>query len=566
MQIKMPAIGFEPDGYSISGDRLMGRQAAGHAFLRAAVTAASGRTLGAYTPHRSSAQTFAHMVRQLDAAVAVQWIPSARLDLLARQELLYLPGPGLDESARLRLRAGPAAYSICGVTHTTASHRAMDAIRQLAQAPVMPWDALICTSTSVLNTVRTVLAREQDYLQWRFGHKLSLTLPQLPVIPLGVHVDDFVRDDAARAAARAELGLAPDEVAVLFVGRLSFHAKAHPHAMYQGLQRAAEQSGKRLVLIQCGWFANEAIEKAFKDGAVQVCPDVRALFANGKDEASRRRAWAAADVFISLSDNIQETFGLTPIEAMAAGLPVVVSDWDGYKDTVRDGEDGYRIPTRMPAAGYGEALALAHESGLDNYDQYCGLACQAVAMDQAVLVERLVALIESPALRQRLGQQARQRAREVFDWSVIWARYEALWAELSAMRAQAQQSPRWEAALRGAPKADAARLDPFEAFASYPTAHLDAHSRVAWAPGQSAAQVEALLKTGLFSYLLQRPPLVAALNRVMSALADTPVAVQALNRVCATPGVAPPANPLDVMAAVSLLLKIDAVRLHPAGA
>jgi len=28
---------------------------------------------------------------------------------------------------------------------------------------------------------------------------------------------------------------------------------------------------------------------------------------------------------------------------MAAGLPCVVTDWDGYKDTVRHGEDGFRV-------------------------------------------------------------------------------------------------------------------------------------------------------------------------------------------------------------------------------
>lgn len=565
MHQTMPAIGFEPDGYSVSGHRLMGRQAAGNAFLRAAVKASSGRTLCACTPHRASAQAFAHMVRQLDPQVSAQWIPSARLDLLAQQGLLYLPGPGLDEAARLRLRAGPAAYGLCGVTHTTASHRAMDAIKQLASAPVMPWDALICTSSSVLDTVRTVLAREHDYLQWRMGQGVKLTQPLLPVIPLGVHADDFVRDDAARAAARSELGLAPEDVAVLFVGRLSFHAKAHPHAMYLGLQRAAEQSGKRIALIQCGWFANEAIEQAFKEGAAQACPDVKALFTNGKDEAARRRAWAAADVFVSLSDNIQETFGLTPIEAMAAGLPVVVTDWDGYKDTVRDGEDGFRIPTLMPAAGYGEAMALAHESGLDNYDQYCGLACQTVAVDQAVLVERLVALLESPALRQRLGQQARRRACEVFDWSMVWARYEALWAEQSAMRQQAARSPQWAPVLRAAPRVDAARLDPFEAFASYPSAHLDLDSRVAWVDGQDAATVEAVLKMGLFSYLLQRPPLVSALKRVMPILTQTPAALRDVSAACTPPGISPAVASMEVMAAVSLLLKIDAVRLHPAG-
>ena len=47
--------------------------------------------------------------------------------------------------------------------------------------------------------------------------------------------------------------------------------------------------------------------------------------------------YGMADVFVSPSDNIQETFGLSVIEAMASGLPVIVSDWDGYRDTVVDG-------------------------------------------------------------------------------------------------------------------------------------------------------------------------------------------------------------------------------------
>ena len=29
-------------------------------------------------------------------------------------------------------------------------------------------------------------------------------------------------------------------------------------------------------------------------------------------------------------------------------MPVVVSDWDGYRDSVRDDVDGFRIPTMMP--------------------------------------------------------------------------------------------------------------------------------------------------------------------------------------------------------------------------
>ena len=56
---------------------------------------------------------------------------------------------------------------------------------------------------------------------------------------------------------------------------------------------------------------------------------------------------------MSLADNIQETFGLTPVEAMAAGLPCVMSDWDGYRDTVRDGvgEDSSFPPWAERRAG-----------------------------------------------------------------------------------------------------------------------------------------------------------------------------------------------------------------------
>ena len=52
-----------------------------------------------------------------------------------------------------------------------------------------------------------------------------------------------------------------------------------------------------------------------------------------------------SDVFISLSDYCGETFGLTVMEAMACGLPVVISDFAGYKTHITDGVEGYYIQT-----------------------------------------------------------------------------------------------------------------------------------------------------------------------------------------------------------------------------
>ena len=111
--------------------------------------------------------------------------------------------------------------------------------------------------------------------------------------------------------------------------------------MYKALENAVRITKKEVVLIECGWHANESIAKAFDDAASKICPNIKKQFLDGRNLKNRKLAWSSADIFSSLSDNIQETFGITPIEAMASGLPVVVSDWDGYRDSVRHGVDGY---------------------------------------------------------------------------------------------------------------------------------------------------------------------------------------------------------------------------------
>ena len=282
---------------------------------------------------------------------------------------MYYPGPGIGDHAWQRAAYGHGAWSLCGITHTTSSATAMDALANLLTAPLQPWDALICTSSAVKDNVNRVLQAQADYLVQRLGVQ-KLVLPQLPVIPLGIHAQDFAYSDAQRTAARAEIGADENTHVVLYMGRLSFHAKAHPLAMYQALQLATQAlpAGQNLLLVECGWHANEYIEKAYAEAAKLTCPSVRVLTLDGRLKTKRDTAWASADVFCSLSDNIQETFGIVPIEAMAAGLPVVVADWDGYKDTVRDGIDGFRIATLMPGAGLAGDLALRHALEIDTYD------------------------------------------------------------------------------------------------------------------------------------------------------------------------------------------------------
>ena len=243
----------------------------------------------------------------------------------------------------------------------------------------------------------------------------------------------------ARHALRARLGIAEGDFAALFVGRLSFHAKAHPTPLLLAAARAAERAqGRTVHLLLAGQLPNRAAEKEFREAADRFGGAARVHFIDGSDGPHgpvMRSAWRAADIFVSLSDNIQETFGLTPVEAMAAGLPCVVSDWNGYKDTVADGETGFRIPTTTIGPGAGIDVADRHAAGVDSYDQMIGITSLATAVDVDACADAIVRLAGDAELRHRQGQAAIARARRLYDWRAVVAAYQDLWRELAELRA-----------------------------------------------------------------------------------------------------------------------------------
>jgi starch synthase len=547
------AILFEPDGYLLTG-KIMGRQVAGNGFLRAAVHARGGRPLAAYTPSRESAEIFRQTVAEIDSTARTEWIPSQRLDLLAQAGVLYRPDQILGPMARRRLRVGPAAYSLCGVTHTLATSPTLDALAKILIEPVMPWDALVCTSSAALEVVETVLARQADYQRWRTGYDTTAQRPLLPVIPLGVHCSDFAFTDGERQSARQGLGLAPEDVAVLFAGRLSVSGKAHPFAMFHALQKAVEDTGKPVVLLISGQAANDGMWTLFQSGLAAFCPGVRTLVVDGRDPAAYRGAWAGADLFLSLADSIQETFGITPVEAMAAGLPALVSDWNGYKDTVRDGVDGFRIRTWTPPPGVGESIARAYETGVSHYEGYLSRSNMAVAVDVGELTARLNALLADGDLRRRMGAAGQARARAVFDWSVVFRQYQALWDEQTAIRGRALADPATRDWLSRAPRAGADHMGPFDTFAGYPTHHIAAETLVSRASDITLAGYRELITQQLLA-LSAVVPEVAGL--VLGALEAGPATVGDLARAT---GIATP----QMMEVVARLAKIDVVALTPA--
>jgi len=512
------AIYFHPEAYTTSGPKLMGRNAAGESFLRGFLAYSRNDTFWAQVEQQEHATFFARTVQAAGRTEPVKAVDKSSLAALAQPGAVYYPGPGIGQHAWQRSLFGHGSWSLCGITHTTSSAGAMDALAELLTAPVQPWDAVICTSTAVKNNVERLLQAQVDYLKNRLG-MTKLVLPQLPVIPLGIHTREFEFSGTQKATARHAIGAGNDTLVVLFMGRLSFHAKAHPLAMYQALETAAKQSGKQVLLVECGWHANDHIAKAYADAAHAACPGVRVVPLDGRKPEERLTAWASADVFCSLSDNIQETFGIVPIEAMAAGLPVVVSDWDGYKDTVRDGVDGFRIPALMPQPGLGGDLALRHALEIDTYDMYCGHTCSLVAVDVDATAQAFSRLFASAELRQQMGEAGRVRARQVYDWSAIIPQYEALWTRLAELRTAHAKD------LQPLPHPWPARMDPFYGFAAYPTYLLTPETRLALVDDNAATaflRMQSYSQLSMVNFAKAILPSEAEIQAVLQAASTGP--------------------------------------------
>ena len=334
-----------------------------------------------------------------------------------------------------------------------------------------------------------------------------------------------------KRAARKNIGVEHDDLVCSILGVFSCKS---PSASYVfGFGRAAKTVKQNIVLVECGWHANAAIAASYAEAAKLACPSVRVIQIDGRKEEGRNNAWSSADVFCSLSDNIQETFGIVPLEAMAAGLPVVVSDWDGYKDTVRDGIDGFRVKTMAPAGGLAIDLANRHALGVDTYDYYCGYTSSLVAVDVGGVEKAFTDLFGSEELRKKMGSAGRARAQQEYDWKEIIRKYEALWDKQNRIRSAEQKRNKRSLVPGVLPT----RLDPSTSFSHYATKTLTLDTRLLSVPPNFNAALSILkkyrnLKMVEFAEFIA--PTEEELNCVLSAMDGKPKSAWKSSRILKT--------------------------------
>lgn len=551
MTLPATAIFFHPDQVEGAGRDLVGRRSAGEGFLKGYLAHGCGDMIRAVCDTPDAARTLEQKLRDLGDTRPLRATVLRGGGSFADAGTVFFPTPSYGRAAWLRQRFGAANVSLVGITHTMSTRRIIEGLHDLMAQPVEAWDAIICTSRAVQSVTRRHLEVEAAFFTQRFG-ATRMPQPQLPIIPLGIDTAAFTPLPGARERMRERFGAGNDAVVVLTVGRLSVVEKANPYPLFLALERIARETGRKLQLWMTGWTGRPEEEALHREGAAANCPSVAVQIVDGRDADVRRNIWAGADIFTLPADSIQETFGLVPVEAMAAGLPVVMPDWNGFRDTVLHGQTGFLVPTRMAPPGTGQIIARRFADDSDGYLQYLTLVQGQVQVDVPAYHDALLALMDA-GLRARIGAAARAHARAQFDWAAVIPQYLRLAADLSEQRrGQVPTTPRLHA---GAP--NPMEIDPFALYSDYPTAAILPETRVH--PGCSA-DAQALENydrfSGRIAYKRRLMSIDDALSvhaEVMRAGVTTPAEIAArLNR-----------SMEFTLSAVAYLAKGDFLRLDP---
>lgn len=167
---------------------------------------------------------------------------------------------------------------------------------------------------------------------------------KIRTIPCGVDPSEFARMN--QAEARRQLGLPADGPIILQLGRMV--PRKGVDNVIRALARLRSRRGIAARQVIVGGEAREPdpsltpeigrLRAIARDEGV----DESVHFVGARDRHELRPFYGAADVFVSTP--WYEPFGITPLEAMACGVPVVGSAVGGIQSTVVDNQTGFLVP------------------------------------------------------------------------------------------------------------------------------------------------------------------------------------------------------------------------------
>lgn len=192
-------------------------------------------------------------------------------------------------------------------------------------------------------------------------HYQRLGVPEQALVssPYCVDTKPFACDDVTRLelrdAARSDLGLAGDDIALMFVGKLSY--RKGPDLLLEAVRTLPTPWRDRI----CVCFVGDGDMKADLETIAQAAPRVRSRFAGFQNQTRLSRYYHAADALV-LPSRWGETWGLVVNEALHHGVPCVVSDSVGCaSNLIVPGVTGHKFSTGSVAS---LAAALLRSLGM----------------------------------------------------------------------------------------------------------------------------------------------------------------------------------------------------------
>ncbi len=328
--------------------------------------------------------------------------------------------PAAFTSFALRLRnyscRGDVTSPLISIQHTLSVPRLLEShFPSLLQEPTFACDSLVCGSESAKIAISQLinhLAAERPGASYK---------GRIDVMPLPVDTDRYRPGD--RSQARRALKLPAEGFICLYVGHVS-PLKADWTSILGTISKVVLACKQKVTLLLAGTVdpSNAKVIRhlesrfAFMRVMGPVTGDDKVLL------------YQAADLFISPADTLNESFGLSPVEAMACGLPQLVTHWNGYKDTVVHGVTGFLIKTYWQ-----DPFNMSAAWGLlgDSVDHLS--VSQQVVLDHQELSTYLGIMISNRELLDSMRTASRAHALAQYSIPRVAARYRELISEVSAI-------------------------------------------------------------------------------------------------------------------------------------
>jgi glycosyltransferase involved in cell wall biosynthesis len=189
-----------------------------------------------------------------------------------------------------------------------------------------------------------------SHVKWAFG----LPNDKLVMVPNGVnaHVYEHAEKQDLKLF-RSKFAL-PEEKLVLFVGRLVYEKGAH--VLINAIPKVLEKVDAKFVVVGSGYM-KEQLSAIVKSMGLEH----KVLFAGFVDDETLLRLQKCADV--SVVPSLFEPFGIVALEAMAAKIPVVVSDTGGLSEIVEHDVTGVKVyPNNPDSLAWGITKILLDEN------------------------------------------------------------------------------------------------------------------------------------------------------------------------------------------------------------